>query len=61
MTKHHPNLKKTLERVAHLAPVTFIVPIQGSLAVHLCRYAMDSNVNPETIIAEAVRVYLGDA
>lgn len=41
------------------------VPIEVSLnrplAVHLCRYAMDSNVNPETIIAEAVRVYLGDA
>ena len=58
---HDPRLKEVLGRVSHLAPVTFIVPIHGALAVHLCRYAMDSDVNPETIIAEAVRVYMGDA
>lgn len=59
--KHDPKLKNVLDRVGHMAPVTFIVPVQGSLAVHLCKYAMDSNVTPETIIAEALRAYLGDA
>jgi hypothetical protein len=61
MNEHNPKLKSVLNRIEHLAPVTFIVPLQGSLAVHLYRYAMDSNVNPETIIAEALRAYLGDA
>jgi hypothetical protein len=46
--------------VGHLAPVTYIVQLQGALAVALMRYAMDENVNAETIIAEAVRAYLGD-
>lgn len=61
MNDHNPNLKSTLERVEHLAPVTFIVPVQGSLAVHLFSYAMQNKVKPETIVAEALRAYLGDA
>jgi hypothetical protein len=44
-----------------LAPVTFTVPIQGSVAVALMAEAMKSGHKPETIIAEAVRSYMGDA
>lgn len=43
-----------------LAPVTFIVPLQGSLALAVCSEAMESGNKPETIIAEAVRAYMGD-
>jgi hypothetical protein len=57
----HKKLKDILERVDHLAPVVFMVPVQGSLAVHLYSYAMESGVLPETIISEALRAYLGDA
>jgi hypothetical protein len=56
------NLAGVLERVEDkLAPVQFIVPLQGSLAVALFSYAMQSGVQPETIMAEALRAYLGDA
>jgi hypothetical protein len=61
MSEHNPRLKEVLGRVNHLAPVTFFVEVNGPLAVALCGYAMACNVSPETIIAEAVRVYLGDA
>lgn len=61
MNQHNPKLKSILDRVDHLCPVTFIVPVQGSLAVHLYSYAMESRVTPETIIGEALRAYLGDA
>jgi len=44
-----------------LAPVTFTVPLQGSLAVSLMAEAMKTGNKPETIIAEAVRAYMGDA
>lgn len=44
-----------------LAPVTFIVPVQGSLAVAVYAEAMKSGNKPETIIAEALRAYMGDA
>lgn len=42
-----------------LAPVTYIVPLHGELAVKLERYAADEGYNAETIIAEAVRSYIG--
>lgn len=45
----------------HLAPVTFTVPLQGSLAVSLIAEAMKTGHRPETLIAEAVRAYMGDA
>lgn len=44
-----------------LAPVTFSVPLQGSLAVALMVEATRSGNRPETIMAESVRAYLGDA
>ena len=44
-----------------LAPVPFIVELQGSLAEALCAEAIKSGNKPETIIAEAVRAYMGDA
>lgn len=47
--------------VDKLAPVTFVVPLQGSLAVTLVAEAMKTGNKPETIIAEAVRAYMGDA
>ena len=51
-----------VERITdHLAPVTFIVPLQGSLAVTLIAEAMKTGNKPETIIAEAVRAHMGDA
>lgn len=56
---HH--LDAVLERIPDLAPVTVIVPLQGTLAVALFSYAMGNNVKPETIMAEALRAYLGDA
>jgi hypothetical protein len=46
--------------VDHLKPVTFIVPLQGTLAVAVCAEAMKLGNKPETIIAEAVRAYVGD-
>ena len=44
-----------------LAPVTFVVPLNGELAVALYAEAMKGGNRPEVIIAEAVRAYLGDA
>lgn len=40
--------------------MTYIIRLQGPLAVALERFAMDEGVNAETIIAEAVRAYMGD-
>lgn len=56
--KHHG--AEVIKRAGQLAPVTYIVQLQGALAVALERYAMDEGFNAETIIAEAVRAYLGD-
>jgi hypothetical protein len=44
-----------------LAPVVFNVQLDGPLAVALFVEAMKGGNKPETIIAEAVRSYLGDA
>lgn len=44
-----------------LQPVKFEVALQGSLAVALMVEAAKSGNKPETIIAEAVRAYMGDA
>jgi hypothetical protein len=56
-----PALEAVLARIEHLAPVSFVVNLSGPLAVHLVAYAMAEGVDAETIIAEAVRSYLGDA
>jgi hypothetical protein len=58
--KEHKELRKILDRIPKLAPITFIVPIHGTLAVHLMAYAHAEHVKPEVVIAEALRVYLGD-
>jgi predicted metallo-beta-lactamase superfamily hydrolase len=44
-----------------LAPVVFTVEVSGPVAVALLAEAMKSGNRPETIIAEAVRAYMGDA
>jgi hypothetical protein len=44
-----------------LAPVVFNVELAGPLAVALYAEAMRSGIKPETLMAEAVRSYLGDA
>ena len=44
-----------------LSPVTFHVPIHGPLAAALKEEAARTGNQPETIIAEAVRAYMGDA
>lgn len=51
----------TTRLVDKLRPVTYEVEVQGSLAAALRRYAAKEGKKPETIIAEAVRSYMGDA
>jgi hypothetical protein len=51
----------TAKIVDKLKPVTFSVPLQGPLAAALKEEATKTGNKPETIIAEAVRVYMGDA
>jgi hypothetical protein len=45
--------------IAGNCPVIYRVPLLGELAKALECYATKQHVNPETIIAEAVRAYLG--
>lgn len=47
--------------VDRLHPQTFSVPLHHSLAEALRREAGRADISPETLIAEAVRYYLGDA
>jgi hypothetical protein len=55
------NLAEITARIKDtLAPVTFIVPLQGTLALAVYVEAMENGHKPETIIAEAVRAYMGD-
>jgi hypothetical protein len=51
----------TARIVDKLAPVPFEVTLQGSLADALKKEAARAGRKPETIIAEAVRAYMGDA
>lgn len=51
----------TAKIVDRLQPVNFEVKIAGSVAVALMAEATKTGNKPETIIAEAVRVYIGDA
>lgn len=44
-----------------LAPVHYMVKVSGPVAVRLEAYAQEQGNNAETIIAEAVRAYVGDA
>lgn len=51
----------TARIVERLQPQTFSVPLHHSLAEALRREAGRTDISPETLIAEAVRYYLGDA
>lgn len=54
-------LGEITERVKDkLAPVTFIVPMSGPLALAVFKEAMETGNKPETIIGEAVRAYMGE-
>jgi len=51
----------TARIVDRLAPITFSVSLQGPLAAALREEATKAGRKPETLIAEAVRAYMGDA
>lgn len=51
----------TARIVDKLAPVPFEVTLQASLAAALEKEAAKTGNRPETIIAEAVRAYMGGA
>lgn len=62
MTDHWQRLDDITKRVTgRLAPVVFTVPIDGPVAVALYDEAGRTDNKVETIIAEAVRAYMGDA
>lgn len=62
MTDNWQKLGDITQRITdRLAPVVFKVELNGPLAVALYAEAMKGGNKPETIIAEAVRSYLGDA
>ena len=62
MTDSWQKLGEITARITdRLAPVVFTVPLHGSLAVTLMAEAMKTGNKPETIIAEAVRAYMGEA
>lgn len=62
MTDNWQKLSDITTRViADLVPVTFFVTLSGPLAEALKKEASMEGSKPETLIAEAVRVYLGDA
>lgn len=61
MTDTFEKLSDITKRITgRLAPVTFIVPIDGTLAVALFVEAAKTGNRAETIIAEAVRAYMGE-
>jgi hypothetical protein len=47
--------------VARLDPKVFVVTIRPDIAGKVEAYAASQHVKPETIIAEAVAAYMGDA
>ena len=51
----------TANIVERLRPVLFSVTLQATLAEALKKEAADVRCKPETLIAEAVRAYFGDA
>jgi len=54
-------VKQNTATVAHLAsrPIAYRVELAREIAVALERYAAQQDQKPETIIAEALRPYLG--
>ena len=62
MTDNWQSIGSVAARIVdHIKPQIFSVPLQPSLAEALRREAGRSDISPETLIAEAVRYYLGDA
>ena len=62
MTDTWQKLGDVVARVTdRLAPVVFNVEISGPVAVALYAHAMKTGTKPETVIAEAMRSYMGDA
>lgn len=62
MTDNWQSLGAVTARIVDkLKPVTFAVDLNGPLADAVRRQARKSGNKPETIIAEAVRAYMGDA
>lgn len=51
----------TARIVKKLEPEVFSVPLQGTLAAALKEEAAKAGSKPETLIAEAVRAWMGDA
>ena len=51
----------TAKIIEPLSPVTFSVPLHGPLAAALKEEATRAGRKPETLIAEAVRAWMGDA
>lgn len=51
----------TSRMLERLKPETFSVPLQAPLAAALRAEATKAGTKPETIIAEALRAYMGDA
>jgi hypothetical protein len=47
--------------VRRVDPKVFIVTVRSDIAVKVEAYAASQHVKPETIIAEAVAAYMGDA
>ncbi len=65
MQKHTGDSWQKLGEIAErvkdkLAPVTFIVPMSGPLALAVFKESMETGNKPETIISEAVRAYMGE-
>lgn len=50
----------TARLIDKLQPVTFSVPLQGTLAAAVEEEATRTGHKPETIIAEAVMAYMGE-
>ena len=62
MTDNWQSLGSITARIVdRLKPETFSVTLQGPLASAVVKEAIRHNIKPETIIAEAVRSYMGDA
>jgi hypothetical protein len=62
MTDSFEKLSDITKRITgRLAPVTFMVRVDGTLAVVVMAEAAKCNILPETLIAEALRCYMGDA
>lgn len=51
----------TARILVDLTPITFSVTLSGPLAEAVKKVAAEEGSKPETLMAEAVRAYMGDA